>query len=282
MSNLAVRFLTALVGVPVILGILYAGPPLAWFVLCGAAMLVAAWEFLTMSHPDDIPGRVVGAMLTLGVFALLVSTRFGASHGAVVGLCLAALAPLVLLVALARPTQISTALPRSAALVMAPLYLGAPMAALALVRTFGTTTQGGGLCLLTMMFSWFGDTGGYFAGKGIGGPKLYPAVSPNKTWSGAVGGLAGSVLGSVLAHFTFLPALPLAAGSALAAAAGAFGQVGDLCESILKRSAGVKDSGALLPGHGGILDRIDALLFCALAMFAALQSGWLQGFAARL
>ena len=282
MSNLAVRFLTALIGAPIILGIIYLGPDLAWFSLCAAAMAVATWEFLTLTHPDDRTGRVLGTGLTLAVFALLVGTRFGAVHGSLLGLGLAALAPVVMLAALARPTQIPAALHRSAALVMAPLYLGAPMAALALVRTFGTPFQGGGLCVLTMMFSWFGDTGGYFAGKGIGGPKLYAAVSPNKTWAGAVGGLGGSVLGSVLAHATFLPALGLGQGVALAAVAGAFGQAGDLCESILKRSAGVKDSGALLPGHGGILDRIDALVFCALAMFAALQSGWLQGFAARL
>jgi phosphatidate cytidylyltransferase len=278
MSNLVVRLLTALVGIPIILGILFVGPPAVWFGLCAAAMLIATWEFLTMTHPDDPAGRWLGMALSFGLFSALIATRFGAVHGPWLGAAFAALAPVTLLASLARPASIPTALPRNGALLMAPLYLGLPMAALALVRTHGTPMQGGGLCLLTMMFAWMGDTGGYFAGKGIGGPKLYPAVSPNKTWSGAVGGLAGSVLGSVVAHFTFLPALSLPQGVALAVAAGAFGQVGDLCESILKRSAGVKDSGALLPGHGGILDRIDALLFCGLTMFAALQSGWLEGF----
>jgi phosphatidate cytidylyltransferase len=281
MSNFVVRFLTALVGIPIILGILYVAPPLAWFVLCGVAMLIATWEFLTMTHPDDPTGRWLGMALSLGLFTLLVATHFGAVHGAWLGAALAALAPVTLLASLARPNAIHTALPRNGALLMAPLYLAVPMAALALVRTFGTSVQGGGLCLLTMMFAWMGDTGGYFAGKGLGGPKLYAAVSPNKTWTGAFGGLAGSVLGSVIAHFTFLPALSLTQGVLLALAAGAFGQVGDLCESILKRSAGVKDSGAILPGHGGILDRIDALLFCGLTMFAALQSGWLEGFVQR-
>lgn len=281
MSNLVVRFLTAVVGIPIILGILYVGPPIGWFALCAAAMLIATWEFLAMTHPDDPPGRWVGMALTLATFSLFVATRFGAVNGPWLGVGMAALAPIVLLAALARPAQIPTALPRGAGLLMAPLYLGVPMAALALVRTFGTTFQGGGLCVLTMMFSWMSDTAGYFAGKGIGGPKLYPAVSPNKTWSGSLGGLAGSVLGSVIAHFTYLPSISLGEGVALAAVAGAFGQIGDLCESILKRSAGVKDSGALLPGHGGILDRIDALLFCALTMFAALQTGWLTGFAQR-
>ena len=281
MSNFAVRLLTALVGIPIILGILYVGPPLGWFGLCAAATLIATWEFLSMTHPDDLPGRWIGMALTAGTFALFVSTHFGTVHGTWLGVGVAALAPVTLLGSLARPATIPTALARNGTLLMAPLYLGAPMAALALIRTFGASVQGGGLCLLTMMFAWMGDTGGYFAGKGLGGPKLYPAVSPNKTWTGAVGGLAGSVLGSVLAHFTFLPALSLTQGILLAIAAGAFGQIGDLCESILKRSAGVKDSGAILPGHGGILDRIDALLFCGLTMFAALQSGWLEGFVQR-
>ena len=278
MSNFAVRLLTALVGIPIILGILYVAPPIGWFALCCVAMLIAAWEFLSMTHPDDLPGRWLGMALSLATFALFVSTRFGAIHGTWLACGVAALAPITLLGSLARPSTIATALSRNGALLTVPLYLGLPMAALALVRTFGTPIQGGGLCLLTMMFAWMGDTGGYFAGKGLGGPKLYPAVSPNKTWSGALGGLLGSVLGSVVAHFTFLPALSLAQGVALAVVAGAFGQIGDLCESILKRSAGVKDSGAILPGHGGILDRIDALLFCALTMFAALQSAWLVGF----
>lgn len=282
MSNLVVRFLTALVGIPVILGILYVGPPIGWFGLCAVAMLIAAWEFLAMTHPGDRVGRWIGMALSFATFCLFVHTRFGAVHGTTLGLGVAALAPITLLASLARPAHIPTALPRGSALVMAPLYLAVPMAALALVHTYGTRFQGGSLCLLAMMFSWMGDTGGYFAGKGIGGPKLYAAVSPNKTWSGAIGGLGGSILGSVIAHFTFLPALSLGQGIALAAVAGALGQVGDLCESILKRSAGVKDSGAFLPGHGGILDRIDALLFCGLTMFAALQSGWLEGFAQRV
>ena len=281
MSNFAVRLLTALVGMPIILGILYVGPAVGWFGLCATAMLIATWEFLTMTHPDDPTGRWLGMALTLGTFALIVATRFGTLHGAWLAAGLVSLAPIPRLASLARPDRIPSALPRNGALLTAPLYLGAPIGALALVRTFGTPIQGGGLCLLAMLFAWMGDTGGYFAGKGLGGPKLYPAVSPNKTWTGAVGGLVGSTLGSVIAHFTFLPALSLAQGVALAVVAGAFGQVGDLCESILKRSAGVKDSGALLPGHGGILDRIDALLFCGLTMFAALQSGWLEGFVQR-
>lgn len=276
MSNLAVRLLTALVGIPIILAILYLAPAIAYFTLVGAGMLVASVEFFGMSHPGDRTGQILGAVLSTGLFILLVATDFGRVHSSIaVGGCIA-LAPIALLFSLVRPAEIPNALSRTSALVMGPMYIGASMAALALLRvTAPTAFQGAGLVVMSLMFAWFSDTGGYFFGKGLKGPKLYPAVSPNKTWSGAVGGVLGSMLGAVFAHFVFLRTLPLGAGLAVAALAGAYGQAGDFCESVLKRSAGVKDSGGILPGHGGILDRIDALMFVAVAVYLALRAGWL-------
>jgi phosphatidate cytidylyltransferase len=133
---------------------------------------------------------------------------------------------------------------------------------------------------LGLLATWLGDTGGYFFGKYLGknGAKLYPAISPNKTWIGAFGGLVGAALAAVLAAFwfmrgdahpvtIFLVAIPLAPA----------GIVGDLVESLWKRTFGVKDSGTLLPGHGGMLDRIDAILFTAPVLYylAAVLAPWL-------
>lgn len=275
MNNFLVRLVTGLIGAPIILAILYLGPSEGYFALVAGAMLIATWEFFGMSHPDDRTGRLVGTALTLGIYLALVGTRFGSLYGATALLSLSALTPIALLFSLARPQEIPTALPRVAALVMGPLYMGVPMAMLALIRTFGTRTEGAGLVVVTLMCAWMSDTAGYIVGKSVKGPKLYPAVSPGKTWSGAVGGLGGSIFGAVLAHFTFLPTLPLFLGMLVAGVAGVAGQAGDLCESVLKRSAGVKDSGGILPGHGGILDRIDALVFCAVTVFFALHLGWL-------
>jgi phosphatidate cytidylyltransferase len=143
---------------------------------------------------------------------------------------------------------------------MGPLFVGLPLTTLALLRRDQGDGAGPGFVVMAIMFAWFGDTGGYFAGRFLGKHKLYEAVSPKKTVEGAIGGLAGSILGAVLAHFWFLPSLPLEHGVPLAIVAGALGQAGDLGESVLKRSTGVKDSGAIVPGHGGILDRVDALL----------------------
>jgi len=133
---------------------------------------------------------------------------------------------------------------------------------------------GASYIVMTLMFAWFSDTGGYFAGRFLGKHKLYEAVSPKKTVEGAFGGLAGSVVGGLLAHFWFLPVIPLEHVVPLALFAGALGQAGDLGESLLKRSTGVKDSGAIVPGHGGILDRIDALILTSTVVY--LYTLWIK------
>jgi phosphatidate cytidylyltransferase len=110
---------------------------------------------------------------------------------------------------------------------------------------------------------WLGDSGAYCVGKAIGRRKLLPAISPNKTVEGAVGGLLASLLTGFACKTIFLSELPGVHCFLLTLAIALAGQVGDLCESTFKRERGVKDSGNLLPGHGGILDRIDSLLFAA-------------------
>jgi phosphatidate cytidylyltransferase len=114
--------------------------------------------------------------------------------------------------------------------------------------------------LVVVLSTWVGDSAAYLAGRSLGRRRLAPNLSPNKTWEGAAGGLAASaVTGSVV--FSWCGLGPWWLGLAVGGAIGVAGQIGDLGESLLKRQAGVKDSGAAIPGHGGILDRIDALLF---------------------
>jgi phosphatidate cytidylyltransferase len=107
------------------------------------------------------------------------------------------------------------------------------------------------------------DTAAYYTGRAFGRRKLAPSVSPGKTWEGAAGGMAASLLMAVIAHYWFFPELSLRAALPLAAAMNVLGVVGDLTESALKRGSGAKDAAKILPGHGGLLDRLDSLLFNA-------------------
>lgn len=263
-SNLLVRVLTALVGAPVILGLLYFAPPIAFFALATAASALAAWELFGMSHQDDPSGRAMGVVLTL-IVAVVVF--FYGKDARVLLTLVAALPILGLFVTLGRLGEMSTAGFRSMALAFGPLYVGVPLTLLAVMRRDVPGTDGPGFVVLSLLLAWFADTGGYFAGRFLGKHKLYEAVSPKKTVEGALGGLVAAVIGALLGSFWFLRSLPVAHAIPLAVVGGAAGQLGDLGESLLKRSTGVKDSGAILPGHGGILDRVDALLVTSTATF---------------
>lgn len=121
-----------------------------------------------------------------------------------------------------------------------------------------------------MVVTWATDIFAYFAGRSIGGPKLAPAISPNKTWAGLIGGMAGAgILGAVVAWLFGLGAPLLYLGAPM----GLIAQAGDLYESWVKRRAGVKDSGTILPGHGGVLDRLDGLLPAVVATLAIVAAG---------
>jgi phosphatidate cytidylyltransferase len=262
-SNLAVRIATALVGAPLIIALLYKGPPWGFYLLVLPATLIGAWELFNMTHPGDRLSQAIGvgmaAAASLALYVADGDTRVLVTMIVVVPLA----GPLLTLVRLG---DMKTAALRACAMGFGPLYLGVPLTLLAVMRR-DLGGDGPAYVVLTIMFAWFGDTGGYFAGRFLGRHKLYEAVSPKKTIEGSIGGLVGSVFGALLAHFWFLPSLSLVHGVLLAVVAGALGQAGDLGESALKRSTGVKDSGAIVPGHGGILDRVDALLVTSAVTF---------------
>jgi phosphatidate cytidylyltransferase len=128
------------------------------------------------------------------------------------------------------------------------------------VQLHGLSVDGPRLLLFALVITWAADTTAYFVGRAIGKHPLAPHISPKKTWEGAVGSMVGSLL--VGWAFSYWIAMPIGHLLAMAAIGNVAGQMGDLLESAYKRSAGVKDSGGLLPGHGGVLDRIDALILC--------------------
>lgn len=158
--------------------------------------------------------------------------------------------------------DLGEALPSSAIAVMSTLYVGMLGGSLIRLRS-DFPVDGPKLVFFLLLVVWMGDAGAYYTGKRFGRHQLSPRISPKKTVEGGIGGLAMSVIAAVAIHFTFFPKFPLVhaviAGLVLSAA----GIVGDLAESLWKRSAEVKDSGTLIPGHGGFLDRFDSIFYTA-------------------
>lgn len=269
MSNLAVRLLTAAVFVPLLLLLLYRGPAWGLYLLILPASLIGTYELVAMTHPGDRVSQGIALVLATGSSVALYfgnDPRWTITVLAVVPV----LGPVLTLIRLGK---IETAGFRAIAMSVAPLFVTVPLGWLSIMRR-DDPKWGASYIVMTLMFAWFSDTGGYFAGRFLGKHKLYEAVSPKKTVEGAFGGLAGSVVGGLLAHFWFLPVIPLEHVIPLALFAGALGQAGDLGESLLKRSRGVKDSGAIVPGHGGILDRIDALILTSTVVY--LYTLWIK------
>lgn len=261
--NLLVRIATAVVMIPVLLAMLFVWPKGVFYGLVALATVVGALELFGMTHPGDRVSQVVLTLVSLGVSLSLYF--FGTDARVMVGVMFG-VPTIAVLLPLARLGNIETAALRVAAGGFGPLYVGALTLLSRLHVERGD--EGGGWVLFCLFSSWMSDTGGYFAGRFLGKHKLYPAVSPKKTVEGAIGGLAGAALGAVLSCNLTLKSLPLVQGVALAVVAAGLGQLGDLGESLIKRATGVKDSGQIVPGHGGILDRVDALLLVAPVVYA--------------
>jgi phosphatidate cytidylyltransferase len=127
--------------------------------------------------------------------------------------------------------------------------------------------DGEDLLMLLFLCVILADTAAYYVGTSIGKRRLAPAISPNKSWEGAIGGIVASVLGALVAHAWFYQRLPVGHALALGLILGLTAILGDLAESMVKRASGVKDSSSLLPGHGGVLDRVDSLLFAGPVLY---------------
>ncbi len=266
LDNLVVRLLTVAPLVPLLILAITWRRPEAVFGIVFAASIVALLEFFGMAIKDDATDRWVG--VGLGAALALVIYWGG-------GLVVALVPALVILPAiyyLFRFKDLATVMQRFGLTTLGLVYAGLLLMFLALQKR--DLPNGGDWVLLTLMTAWFGDTGAYFAGRFLGKTKLYPAISPGKTRAGAVGGLLGSFGGAVLANLWFFPELGWVHGAFVTVIGGALGQTGDLVESMLKRAFGVKDSGKILPGHGGILDRIDAVLFIAPFAYAYALLVW--------
>ncbi|CAN5922011.1 phosphatidate cytidylyltransferase [soil metagenome] len=286
LGNLAQRFLVAVVAVPILLLLLhYHRPEPTWAVIFIASLL-AMNEFFAMTLPaeDRRPALVMGglacaAFYWLDPLALAAYSHEAAMFAGINSGTVALIAAVIIpgLFYLFRFRDIPSVANRYAATVAGIVYAGFLTTYLAKLKLIDPN-HAGDTVVVVLLVAWIADTGGYFAGRFLGKAKLYEAVSPKKTWAGAYGGLAGSLLGVAVLKLGFADWLSWMDVLLIAIPGGILGQMGDLAESLIKRSTGVKDSGALLPGHGGILDRIDAVLFIAPYVYTYLTLKFAFGF----
>jgi phosphatidate cytidylyltransferase len=249
------RLYVALVFVPFFYVLVRYTPTSAFFLLVTAAALLALWEFYRLYFRD----RRVTASMVLG-FGAAVATLVSLQWPWIVSdrtvLLLTVIA--VLSYRLLCTRDLRQSLEDSAVLIFGVTYIALTLGCLLLTRAL---PEGEFLVLFLFLVTWAADTGAYYVGTSVGRHRLAPVISPNKTVEGLVGGVMLALGAALLARMWFLPSFSvtecLVAGALLTIA----GVTGDLTESALKRSAGVKDSGVVLPGHGGMLDRLDSLLF---------------------
>jgi phosphatidate cytidylyltransferase len=282
------RIATAVVLIPIVLVLILRAPVPVLAVFAGIVGLLTVREFLQLTESYGVrPMRLI-TFIFCGIFFLLLALNSGNDKPLLstavfvysLGFA-AAVAPFIFLTRALRNEDLSSGYPAAAAAVFAFTYIALPLGMLVQLRQ---QWAGGFYLLYLLLVVWAGDIFAYFVGRSIGRHRMAPRISPKKTWEGAAASVAASVLvGWLLFHNALPLSEALLRAGLIERKDGLFGleqpamapvmvltvllnvaaQLGDLVESLIKRGAGVKDSGALLPGHGGMLDRIDALLFAA-------------------
>ncbi|MDR6758460.1 phosphatidate cytidylyltransferase [Mycoplana sp. BE70] len=251
-TELRLRIISGIVMAVVVLAATWAGG-LPFRLLSAAIALLVYYEWSTITRLAEIDfrGNAFGWAATAAACAMTV---FGEAEMAFVTVCAAVIVSLLHVLSFRR----SLWLPGGIA------YAGLTVLSLTAIRADDAT----GLIAMLFVFAvvWSTDILAYFVGRAIGGPKLAPSISPGKTWSGAIGGTVAAIIAGSALYLCFFPATGLWIPF-VALVLSVFSQVGDLFESFLKRRFGVKDSSKLIPGHGGVMDRVDGLVFACFAAF---------------
>lgn len=260
------RILTAIALVPFLILIIGFASPLFFTILVAVAAGLALKEFFSLAKGLGLePQQFVGHLLSL---VLIASFHFCPRSQSAALFLLVLSTCLFLGLGLSKGKSLERVLPGSSATLLGLVYIPTTLGLLVAVRS--SVTLGGDAhhwIFFFLLVVWLGDTGAYYLGRAFGRHKLAPRISPKKTVEGAVGGLLGNVLAALLSKKIFLPGASIFSLLVLSGIMGVASQLGDLAESALKRGAGVKDSSNLLPGHGGLLDRIDGILFAAPVLF---------------
>jgi len=258
------RLIAAAIGLAIILPlVIWGGVPGTAFVVF-TAMVVALGEYATMAFPEDV--RYAFYWLCLSTLPLAAASLWAPAGSAV------AMAGLVVVLTMSQVTlsvdeseTMEEAAARMGRLMVGVVWIGGLFPFLVRLREL---ESGLVWVVLPMVIAWSGDTGAYFGGRALGRTALAPAISPKKTVEGLAMGTMATVIGVLAVKLAWLPALGIVDCLGLALLGSGVAVVGDLSESLLKRAHHVKDSGWILPGHGGMLDRVDSLLFVAPLVYA--------------
>jgi phosphatidate cytidylyltransferase len=269
--NLLVRVITAVVLLPLIIWLIWQGGLLfALLISVAAGMCALELNLLPSQLPpasseiEEIEyesAMLTGAAIVSVAGAFLIPLLHEIHFGVVTTkLVLVAVVVIAFADTLFFEEKLENAPRRVGVAVLGAGWCGLFMASLVRLRQL---PSGEWWIVLLLSVTWLNDTGAYFAGRAFGKTRLFLRISPKKTWEGAIGGAAASLAAALIIQRLWLPQLPLWGAAAIGVGAAVLGPLGDLSESMIKRAFGAKDSGRLLPGHGGMLDRIDALLFNA-------------------
>ena len=270
------RILSGAVLIAIAVGVVWFAPSAVFFAVAEILLILAFVEYAALAAGCGLPVPTTASGAATVAASIGVTSSFWVGDQVVanaIALDAALLSGFVVLasMSLAAWQGGRDALGRAAASVFPMLYIGMPIGAMIALRTL-RGREALFLLLLTVMVS---DTAQYYCGRAVGRRLLAPAISPKKTIEGAVGGFVFGALVLAVAGAWWAPGIPGPLRALLGVAVVALGIAGDLFESMLKRSAGVKDSSSLIPGHGGVLDRIDALLFAAPVYYVFLKYTWL-------
>ncbi|MEE8110559.1 MAG: phosphatidate cytidylyltransferase [bacterium] len=261
------RVLSAVVALPLLILLVRYGNPIYFSLLVSAAAAAGTWEFLRLA-------AFPGGALSMGVGCAAAAALALAGHLSPPPAATLAVWAVLLLFFSAAVWLPPGVWPTPRGFIgglVGIAFVGATFGSLALLRDL---PEGWRWVFFLWLAVWGGDTGAYYGGRAWGKRPLSPRLSPKKTVAGALAGLGASVAGGIVARAWFLPDRGWLEAGAAALLLGVVGQLGDLAESVLKRSAGVKDAGALIPGHGGILDRMDGLTFAGPVLYATLLWGF--------
>jgi len=256
------RVITGLWGIPLLIAAVWFAQPLPWFTILVAIWgLLAVFEFYKLVAGAKVPPLIYFGLIWTLLF--IISPHF--SNAFIIPLLLTSAVVFSLLWLLVRP-QKEGAFIGWAWTIAGILYVGWLMSHLVALRGLD---DGRNWVFLALLANFGSDTAAYFTGRALGRHHLAPSISPGKTWEGTIAGILGAIIISLLFTIPSPLSLPLGYGQAivLGLLVSIFGQLGDLVESLLKRNMGVKDSGRLLPGHGGALDRIDSVVFASVVVY---------------